>query len=174
MTPRWTAATLTRSSSAISTTHSITMVFISSFSTISDPMAAVGEKQIQWLQADLKQQDKDARIVVLTHRPLFDLAPDWDWATSDGTTVINTLMQHSNVTVLYGHIHQEHHHMTGHIAHHAAKSLMWALPEAHSVPKQGPIPWNAAEPYKGLGFRNVEARVRMGQYDIEEFPVLKG
>jgi hypothetical protein len=32
----------------------------------------------------------------------------------------------------------------------------------------------AAEPYKGLGFRNVEARVRAGQYDIEEFAVLKG
>src|SRR5690349_9687394 len=28
---------------------------------VSDPMAAVGEKQLQWLQADLKQQDKDAR-----------------------------------------------------------------------------------------------------------------
>jgi len=141
---------------------------------VSDPMAAVGEKQIQWLQADLTQQDKDARIVVLTHRPLFDLAPDWDWATSDGTTVINTLMQHSNVTVLYGHIHQEHHHMTGHIAHHAAKSLMWALPEAHSVPKKGPIPWTAAEPYKGLGFRDVEALVRDGRYEIEELSVSKG
>jgi hypothetical protein len=73
--------------------------------------------------------------------------------------------------VLYGHIHQEHHHMTGHIAHHAAKSLMWALPEAYSVPKKGPIPWNVAEPYKGLGFRNVETQVRMAKYEIEEFPV---
>jgi hypothetical protein len=68
---------------------------------VSDPMAAVGEKQLQWLQADLKQQDKDARIVVLTHRPLFDLAPDWDWATQDGAAVIDTLMPHSNVTVPY-------------------------------------------------------------------------
>jgi hypothetical protein len=48
---------------------------------------------------------------------------------------------------------------------------MWALPEAHSVPKKGPIPWSAGEPYKGLGFRNVDAQVRMGKYDIEEFPV---
>src|SRR5262249_40580790 len=82
---------------------------------VSDPMAAVGEQQLRWLQADLKQMKNDARIVVLTHRPLFDLAPEWDWATRDGAAVIDALMPHPNVTVLYGHIHQEHHHMTGHI-----------------------------------------------------------
>src|SRR5215471_3677267 len=31
---------------------------------VSDPMAAVGEKHLQWLQADLKQMKNDARIVV--------------------------------------------------------------------------------------------------------------
>src|SRR5215510_3016278 len=141
---------------------------------VSDPTAAVGDQQLQWLQADLRQMKSDARIVVLTHRPLFDLAPDWDWATKDGEAVINVLWQHPNVTVLYGHIHQEHHHMTGHIAHHAAKSLMWALPEPGSQPKKTQVPWNAAEPYKGLGFREVEARVPQARYEIEEFPILKG
>jgi len=138
---------------------------------VSDPMAAVGEQQLRWLQADLKQQKKDARIVVLTHRPLFDLAPDWDWATRDGAAVIDTLIPHPNVTVLYGHIHQEHHHMTGHIAHHAAKSLMWALPEPGSVPQKAQIPWNASEPYKGLGFRDVEAEVAEARYRMKEFPI---
>src|SRR6476646_6233097 len=80
---------------------------------VSDPTAAVGEKQLQWLRSDLKQVKSDARIVVLTHRPLFDLAPDWDWATRDGAAVIDVLLGHPNVTVLYGRIHQEHHHMTG-------------------------------------------------------------
>jgi len=138
---------------------------------VSDPTAAVGEKQLHWLQADLKQMKSDARIVVLTHRPLFDLAPDWDWATRDGEAVIGTLLQHPNVTVLYGHIHQEHHHMTGHIAHHAARSLMWALPEPGSVPKKTQIPWNASEPYKGLGLRNIEAEVAEARYKIEELSV---
>src|SRR5215469_9776562 len=56
---------------------------------VSDPTAAVGEQQLRWLQSDLNQMKKDARIVVLTHRPLFDLAPDWDWATRDGAAVID-------------------------------------------------------------------------------------
>ena len=135
---------------------------------VSDPTASVGEAQLDWLHADLKQISSDARIVVLTHRPLFDLAPAWDWATRDGDAVIDTLLQHENVTVLYGHIHQEHHHMTGHIAHHAAKSLMWALPEPGSVPRKVQIPWDATSPYKGLGFRNVKADTAQARYKLEE------
>jgi hypothetical protein len=135
---------------------------------VSDPTASVGQAQLDWLHTDLKQVSSDARIVVLTHRPLFDLAPAWDWATRDGDAVIDTLLQHQNVTVLYGHIHQEHHHMTGHIAHHAAKSLMWALPEPGSVPRKVQIPWDATSPYKGLGFRNVKADTAQARYKIEE------
>jgi hypothetical protein len=60
--------------------------------------------------------------------------------------------------------------MTGHIAHHAAKSLMWALPEPGSVPKKAQIPWDTNAPYKGLGFRNVKADAT--RYKIEEFPMV--
>ena len=140
---------------------------------VSDPSAIVGETQLEWLRDDLSKVKKDAPIVVLTHRPLFDLYPQWDWATRDGAAVINALMPHKNVTVFYGHIHQEHHFMTGHIAHHAAKSLMFPLPAPGSAPKRAPVPWDAAAPYRGLGFREVEADVRKIHYEITELPLLK-
>src|SRR5437763_422761 len=82
---------------------------------VSDPRAQIGEEQLAWLAADLKGQRTDAPIVVFTHRPLFDLVPQWDWATRDGAKAIELLMPYKSVTVFYGHIHQEHHHMTGHI-----------------------------------------------------------
>jgi len=138
---------------------------------VSDPGASVGESQLNWLKADLKQQKTDARIVVLTHRPLFDLYPDWDWSTKDGAAVIDALMPHKNVTVFYGHIHQENHHMTGHIAHHSAKSLMFPLPAPGSVPKKAPIPWDASAPYKGLGLRSIEAEPKQAKYEIKELNV---
>ena len=141
---------------------------------VSDPAARIGEEQLAWLAADLAKQPKDARIVVLTHRPLFDLAPAWDWATRDGAQAIDLLMPYSNVTVFYGHIHQEHHHMTGHIAHHSAKSLIFPLPVAGSQPKRDPIKWDPAQPYKGLGFREVEAEAKPVKYAITELPVVKG
>jgi 3',5'-cyclic AMP phosphodiesterase CpdA len=138
---------------------------------VSDPSAAIGDEQLQRLSADLDKQPKDARIVVFTHRPLFDLYPQWDWATRDGAKAIALLQTHDNVTVFYGHIHQENHFMTGNIAHHSAKGLMFALPVARSQPKRLPVPWDASAPYKGLGFRDVEAEAVPVKYGITELPV---
>ena len=64
----------------------------------------------------------------------------------------------ANVTVFYGHIHQEHHHMTGHIPHHAATSLIFPQPAPGSQPKRTPVPWNPEAPFKGLGFRQIGAK----------------
>ncbi len=74
---------------------------------VSDPQAAIGEAQLDWLLADLRPLSAAAPIVVFTHRPLFDLAPQWDWATKDGSKAIDLLQHWKNVTVFYGHIHQE-------------------------------------------------------------------
>ena len=141
---------------------------------VSAPTAMIGETQLQWLEADLKQLPVDSKIVVFTHRPLFDLYPQWDWATRDGAKAMDLLMPHPNVTVFYGHIHQEHHHMTGHIPHHGAKGLMFPLPAPGSQPKRKPLPWDSAQPYKGLGYREVEAEVQKVEYAITEFPIQKG
>jgi Calcineurin-like phosphoesterase len=140
---------------------------------VSDPGASIGEAQLAWLKADLDKQAKDARIVVLTHRPLFDLMPKWDWATRDGTKAIELLMPYQNVTVFYGHIHQEHHQMTGHIAHHSAKSLIFPLPAPGSQEKRSPLPFDAAMPTKGLGFRGIDAQVKLAQYKVTEFAASK-
>ena len=140
---------------------------------VSDPGGAVGEEQLKWLRADLARLKKEAPIVVLTHCPLFDLYPQWNWATRDGADAVNALMPHESVTVFYGHIHQEHHQTTGHIHHHSAKSLMFPLPAPGSVPKKAPIPWDPAKPYNGLGFRSVQAASGGKDWPITEWPVIK-
>ena len=139
---------------------------------VSDPRALIGDEQLAWLAADLKQRHADAPIVVFTHRPLFDLMPQWDWATRDGAKAIELLMPYQNVTVFYGHIHQEHHQLTGHIAHHAAKGLMFPLPAPGSQPNRTPLPWDPAQPYKGLGFRGVDAEIKEAEYKLTEYPVV--
>lgn len=140
---------------------------------VSDPGSKIGEAQLAWLQADLARMAPDAPIVVLTHRPLFDLAPKWDWATRDGAQVLALLMPFGNVTVFYGHIHQEHHHMTGHIAHHSAKSLMFPLPAPGSQTERTPLPWNPQAPYQGLGFRELHVAAQGTHVDLAEYPVVK-
>jgi 3',5'-cyclic AMP phosphodiesterase CpdA len=135
-----------------------------------DPAGKFGDEQLAWLTADLAQRKPDDRIVVLAHRPLFDLQPNWDWTTADGAKAVELLMAYRNVVVFYGHIHQEHHYMTGHIAHHAAKSLVYPLPTPGSQPQRTPLPYDAAAPGRGLGTRDVKVADRIG---ITELPVTK-
>jgi 3',5'-cyclic AMP phosphodiesterase CpdA len=141
---------------------------------VSDPAGKIGDTQLAWLAADLGNTSPDAPIVVFTHRPLFDLYPQWDWATRDGAAAIALLMPRPHVTVFYGHIHQENHHMTGHIAHHAARSLIYPLPAPGSQPKRAPLPWDDAHPYTGLGFREVDAQRNREEYGVHELPVQGG
>ena len=138
---------------------------------VSDPRAQLGDEQLAWLAEDLKKQKKDQKIVVFTHRPLFDLYPQWDWATRDGAKAVDLLMPYSNVTVFYGHIHQENHHETGHIQHHAAKSLIFPQPAPGSQDKRTPLPWDAAMPFKGLGWRDIEVATTGAKIEIHEMPV---
>ena len=104
---------------------------------------------------DLARFPRTAPIVVFTHRPLFDLRPDWEWFTSDGDEVMNLLAPYENVTVLYGHIHREDHHTVGHSQHHAARSLSFAFPDPDRVEEKKPIPFDKDQPFKNLGLRVV-------------------
>jgi Icc-related predicted phosphoesterase len=137
---------------------------------VSDPGSTIGDKQVQWLDEELKKLDRNSRIIVFTHRPLFDLYPQWDWFTRDGSKAIDLFMPFKNLTVLYGHIHQEHHFMTGHIAHHAAHGMMYPLPAPGSVPKKAPVAWDSAQPYKGLGYRKLAVSGGKAELEMTEYP----
>lgn len=115
----------------------------------------VGPGQIAWLKQDLARFPTTAPIVVFTHRPLFDLKPEWEWFTSDGDDVMNALAPYENVTVLYGHIHRHHEHATGGARHYAARSLIFAFPDPATTPDKKPLPFDKERPFKDLGLRVV-------------------
>jgi hypothetical protein len=124
---------------------------------VSRALPEVGPEQLAWLKKDLSRFSPTAPIIVFTHRPLFDLRPDWEWFTSDGDAVMKVLAPFENVTVLYGHIHREHVHEEGHARHLAARSLAWGFPDPAAAEKK-PAPFDAAHPYQNLGLRVVRAR----------------
>jgi 3',5'-cyclic AMP phosphodiesterase CpdA len=116
----------------------------------------VGTEQLAWLKKDLARFPKSAPIVVFTHRPLFDLRPDWEWFTSDGDDVMNVLSAYDNVTVLYGHIHRDDEHETGGVHHYGARSLIFGFPDpnANTGPRKA-MPFDKDHPFKNLGIRTV-------------------
>jgi 3',5'-cyclic AMP phosphodiesterase CpdA len=117
----------------------------------------VGPVQLAWLKQDLARFPVTAPIVVFTHRPLFDLKPEWEWFTRDGDAVMRLLEPYQNVTVLYGHIHREDVHQAGRTRHLAARSLVFAFPDPARVADKKPIGFDAEHPFRNLGLRVVHA-----------------
>jgi len=128
----------------------------------------VGAAQIAWMKADLARFPKTAPIIVFTHRPLFDLKPEWDWQTSDGDDVMNALAPYENVTVLYGHIHRENFHQSGTTKMYAARSLIFAFPDPATVAVKKPMPFDKAQPFKDLGIRRVNGDASGNDLQLEE------
>jgi hypothetical protein len=95
--------------------------------------------------------------LVFTHRPLFDLKPEWEWFTADGDDVMNVLAPYENVTVLYGHIHRHHVQQNGRVKHYAARSLIFAFNDPATNEDKKQLPFNKDDPFKELGIRQVTA-----------------
>jgi len=130
----------------------------------------VGPEQIAWLKKDLSRFPLTAPIVVFTHRPLFDLRPDWEWFTSDGDDVMNLLAPYQHVTVLYGHIHRDDEYAEGHVKHYAARSLIFAFPDSATTSEKKPIAFDKENPFRNLGLRSIDVpadRAELAVRDVE-------
>ena len=117
----------------------------------------VGPERIASLRDDLARYSRTTPIVVFTHRPLFDLRPDWEWFTRDGDAVMKVLSPYENVTVLYGHIHREDVHEVAGCRHLAARSLIFGFPDPGGGGDKKPLPFDAEHPFRNLGARVVRA-----------------
>ena len=117
----------------------------------------VGRERLAWLAKDLERFPRTTPLVVFTHRPLFDLKPEWEWFTRDGDAVMKVLAPFENVTVLYGHIHREDVHEIAHVHNYAARSLIFAFPDPSQVAEKKPLPFTPERPFEHLGLRVVRA-----------------
>jgi len=124
---------------------------------VSEGKPQVGKEQIAWLRRDVARFGHTTPIVVFTHRPLFDLKPDWEWFTTDGDEVMNVLAPYDNVTILYGHIHRAHHHTAGNAQHHAARSLIFGFPDPATTEEKKPLAFDKEHPFANLGIRQIAA-----------------
>jgi hypothetical protein len=118
----------------------------------------VGAEQLAWLKADLARFPKTAPIIVFTHRPLFDLKPEWEWFTRDGDAVMNALAPYENMTVLYGHIHRHDVHQSAGVTHYAARSLIFAFNDPATSEDKTPLAFDQSDPFKDLGIRLITSK----------------
>jgi len=138
---------------------------------VSTPDGSLGDDQLQWLAGLLQGYDKDSQVIVFAHRPLIDVYAKWDWRTKDGARALALFKPFTNVKLFYGHIHQEREDADGSFTQYAAPGMMFPLPAPGSVATPGPLAWDAAHPYKGLGFRTVKLDLTTHQADIREYAI---
>ena len=133
--------------------------------------SSLGDVQLSWLEQTLKGFDRSSQIIVFAHRPLLEVYSQWDWRTKDGDKALAMLKPFSNVTLFYGHIHQEREDTEGSFTQYAAKGMMFPLPAPGSVAKPGPVPWDPEHPYKGLGFRTVRIDIPTHKISVTEYSI---
>lgn len=118
-------------------------------------LGALGNDQLEWLEADLKDRPSDTPIVVFAHIPLWSVYPKWGWGTDDGAQALGYLKRFGSVTVLNGHIHQTMKKVEGRVTFHTAMSTAFPQPEPGQAPKPGPMKVDAGKLRDYLGITDV-------------------
>lgn len=115
----------------------------------------LGNEQLEWLEEDVAHLGASTPIVVFAHIPLWVVAEDWGWGTSDGARALAYLKRFGSVTVLNGHIHQIMQKVEGHVAFHTARSTAFPQGQPGVAKGPGPMPVPAGQLKTYLGTTQV-------------------
>ena len=88
----------------------------------------VGEKQLSWLKKDVKRLSPRTPVVIMTHSPLWDYYPRWNFQTSDAPEIREILRKFDKVIAIHGHVHQVVYNQFGNISSAGLLSTSWPWP----------------------------------------------
>ena len=88
----------------------------------------VGEKPLEWLAKDVKKVSPDTPVVIMTHSPLWDYYPRWNFQTYDAPEIRELLRKFDKVISIHGHVHQVVYNEIGNIKSAGLLSTSWPWP----------------------------------------------
>jgi len=119
-------------------------------------LGQLGDEQLEWLEADVKDLGTSTPIVVFAHIPLWAVYPQWGWGTSDSERALGYLKRFGSVTVLNGHIHQVLQKVEGNVTFHTAMSTAFPQPAPGTAASPGPMKVPAEKLRSMLGLTSVQ------------------
>ena len=131
----------------------------------------LGDDQLEWLEADVKQRSASTPIVVFAHIPLWTVYPEWGWGTADGAQALSYLKRFGSVTVLNGHIHQVMQKVEGNVTFHTARSTAFPQPAPGTAPSPGPLKVPDDQLRTMLGIANVTFKQNEQRLAIIDSPL---
>ena len=93
-------------------------------------------------------------MVVFSHSPIQKIYKGWNFWTDDAEEVQALLQPFSDVTVVYGHVHQIQYNQIGNIAFNSVMATAWPWPYPRSYAQAEPmmpkitVPMNRADPFQ--------------------------
>lgn len=88
----------------------------------------IQEEQLHWLEADVKKVGPDTPVVIMTHSPLWDYYPRWNFQTADAPQIREVLRKFDKVMSIHGHVHQVVYNQIGNIVSVGLMSTSWPWP----------------------------------------------
>jgi len=88
----------------------------------------VGEKQLDWLVKDVKKLAPSTPIFIMTHSPLWDYYPRWNFQTLDAPEIRAALRKFDKVVAIHGHVHQVVYNEIDNISSSGLLSTSWPWP----------------------------------------------
>jgi 3',5'-cyclic-AMP phosphodiesterase len=126
--------------------------------TLGGAWAAVGADGLKFLNSTLASWPKDKPVVVITHNPLYEYYPPWNFWVRDWLPVQEILKPFANVTNIHGHTHQVLYNEIGKMRSIGMLATSWPWPYA---PEGVPVltkPMIRADPgdhFDGVGWSNL-------------------
>ncbi|MDH4273429.1 MAG: metallophosphoesterase [Gammaproteobacteria bacterium] len=118
----------------------------------------VGEEQLEWLKKDVKNLSPDTPVVIMTHSPLWDYYPRWNFQTLDAPEIRAILKKFEKVIAIHGHVHQVVYNQIGNIHSAGLLSTSWPWPYPPVTLPHPEIKMNRVDPGNfedGLGTHQV-------------------
>ncbi len=128
----------------------------------------LGDEQLAWLEADLKDRSASQPLVIFTHIPLWSLYPQWGWSTEDWPRALESVKRFGSVTALNGHIHQVVQKVEGSVRYYSARSTAYPQPAAGQGDGPGPLKVPADQLRSVLGVRSVEVMDQMAPLAVAD------
>ncbi len=119
----------------------------------------VQEKQLDWLEKDVKKLNPDTPILIMTHSPLWDYYPRWNFQTVDAPEIRQILRKFEKVMAIHGHVHQVVYNSIGNISSAGLLSTSWPWPYPPVDLPYPNIRMNRADPgdfEDGLGSHSID------------------
>ena len=119
----------------------------------------VGQQQLEWLKKDVAKLSPDTPVFIMTHSPLWDYYPRWNFQTRDAPEIRQILGKFNRVMAIHGHVHQVVYNTMGNMTSAGLLSTSWPWPYPNVAMPYPSIKMNRADPadiFDGLGSAKID------------------